>query len=168
MAKLDPYVAQWPVKWMQDNEIRPSIEYLNRFLHDIFIRTGGDDDAIESVENEEAFDPGIQTFEQDDFEAEIDDSDLSPHLVIIDPEVVGITANYTTTGSQIVICSNSSAITVTLNATPDDGESVHIKRQNALVTVSGAVDGDSSKDIIFKYDSPHLVYTIAAGEWSIV
>jgi len=32
---------------MQDNEIRPTIEYLNRFLHDMFIRTGGGEDLID-------------------------------------------------------------------------------------------------------------------------
>lgn len=47
MAKLDPFVIQWPPKWMADNEIRPVIEYLNIFLHDIFLRTGGGDDLID-------------------------------------------------------------------------------------------------------------------------
>jgi len=49
LAKVDPFVIQWPQKWMQDNEIRPVIEYLNRFLHDLFIRTGGGDDLIEAI-----------------------------------------------------------------------------------------------------------------------
>lgn len=49
MAKVDPFVIEWPQKWMQDNEIRPVIEYLNRFLHDLFIRTGGGDDLIEAA-----------------------------------------------------------------------------------------------------------------------
>ena len=46
MAKVDPFVIQWPVKWLSDAEIRPVIEYLNRFLHDLYIRTGGGTDAI--------------------------------------------------------------------------------------------------------------------------
>ena len=50
MAKVDPFVVQWPRAWMADDEIRPVIEYLNRYLHDLFIRTGGGDDAIESLE----------------------------------------------------------------------------------------------------------------------
>lgn len=49
MAKVDPFVIQWPAKWMADNEIRPVIEYLNRFLHDLFIRTGGGEDLIEDT-----------------------------------------------------------------------------------------------------------------------
>jgi len=47
LARVDPFVIQWPRAWMQDNEIRPTIEYLNRFLHDMFIRTGGGEDLID-------------------------------------------------------------------------------------------------------------------------
>jgi len=50
LAKVDPFVIQWPNKWMSDPEIRPVIEYLNRFLHDLFIRTGGGFDLIEDAE----------------------------------------------------------------------------------------------------------------------
>ncbi len=183
MASVDPFVIQWPRQWMEDDEIRPVIEYLNRFLHDLFIRTGGGDDSV-SDSDSDIFDPGIQLVDGEGLE-DIDDIGLEPSLSF-DPddidlpeldypsskdqvEVIGITANYTTTGDQIVVCSNTAAITVTLNANPDDGEQVHIKRQGtALVTVSGAIDGDTSKDITFRYDSPHLVFTIDAGEWSII
>ena len=50
MAKVDPFVAQIPRKFLNDPELRPFFEYLNRFLHDLFIRTGGGDDAIEGIE----------------------------------------------------------------------------------------------------------------------
>ena len=46
MSNVDPFVVQWPRKWTDDPEIGPVIDYLNRFLHDIFIRTGGGDDII--------------------------------------------------------------------------------------------------------------------------
>ena len=50
MAKVDPFVAPIPRKFLNDPELRPFFEYLNRFLHDLFIRTGGGDDAIEAVQ----------------------------------------------------------------------------------------------------------------------
>lgn len=50
MAKVDPFVAPIPRKFLNDPELRPFFEYLNRFLHDLFIRTGGGDDSIESIE----------------------------------------------------------------------------------------------------------------------
>jgi len=49
LANVDPFIVDWPKKWLSDPEIAPVILYLNRFLHDLFIRTGGGDDLIESV-----------------------------------------------------------------------------------------------------------------------
>ena len=49
MASVDPFVIQWPRKWLEDPEINPVIVYLNRFLHDLFIRTGGGEDLIEEA-----------------------------------------------------------------------------------------------------------------------
>ena len=48
MAKVDPFVIRWPKQWVTDPDIAPVIKYLNRFLHDLWIRTGGGDDLIES------------------------------------------------------------------------------------------------------------------------
>jgi len=48
LASVDPFVIQWPKKWTEDPEIGPVIHYLNKFLHDLWLRSGGSDDAIES------------------------------------------------------------------------------------------------------------------------
>ena len=52
LAKVDPFVIQWPSKWMQDDEIRPVIQYLDRWLHDMFVRSGGGDDTLGDLEVE--------------------------------------------------------------------------------------------------------------------
>jgi hypothetical protein len=86
-----------------------------------------------------------------------------------DAQVITASADYTTTGSQIIICTNTADITITLNLTPDDTEQVHIVRQNTgAVTVSGAINGDTTLQIGQRYSSPHLVFTVAANEWSII
>lgn len=168
-----------------DRETFGYFRQLNQILFQLWVRTGGSDDAITSIENEEIFDPGIQTSNADelieDLEIDIsmikgmvDEIDLSiPELDRImvedEVEVIGITASFTTTGDQIIICANTSDITVTLNATPGDGEKLHIKRQNTgAVTVAGDIDGDTSLIIGNRYSSPHLVFTVSAGEWSII
>lgn len=88
---------------------------------------------------------------------------------IEEPEVITANADFTTTGSQIIICTNTTDITITLNATPDDVEQVHIVRQNTgAVTVSGAINGDTTLTIGNRYSSPHLVFTIDADEWNII
>ena len=88
---------------------------------------------------------------------------------IKDLSAISVSGNFTTTGDQIIICTNTSSITITLNATPKDKEEVHIIRQNTgAVTVSGAINGDTSLTIGNRYSSPHLVFTLAANEWSII
>lgn len=48
MAKVqvDPFVIQWPRKWTEDREIGPVIHYLNKFLHDLWLRSGGPVDNV--------------------------------------------------------------------------------------------------------------------------
>ena len=48
MANVDPFIIQWPEKWTTDPEIAPAINYLNLFLHDMFIRSGGGEDLLET------------------------------------------------------------------------------------------------------------------------
>ena len=43
MANLDPFIVQWPRKWIEDPEIGPVVHYLNRFLHDLFVLSDGGD-----------------------------------------------------------------------------------------------------------------------------
>lgn len=105
-----------------------------------------------------------------------DDLDgLGTELALLTPfpedqiEVVAVSADFTTTGNQIIICTNTAAIDITLNATPSDGEQLHIKKQNTgRVNVIGDIDGDTKKAIVLRYDAPHLVFTVSAGEWSII
>ena len=88
---------------------------------------------------------------------------------IEETEVIATSTDFTTTGSQIIICTNTGSIDITLNPNPDDGEQLHIKMQNTgRVNVIGEIDGDTKKAIVLRYDSPHLIFTIDAGEWSII
>ena len=55
MTDVDPFVVQWPEKWITDPQVAPVVQYLNRFLHDLWIRTGGGEDAISEVTGSESF-----------------------------------------------------------------------------------------------------------------
>lgn len=51
MAKtiVDPFVVQWPKRWTEDREIGPVIHYLNKFLHDLWLRSGGAVDDVDAA-----------------------------------------------------------------------------------------------------------------------
>lgn len=154
MAKVDPFVIQWPQKWMADNEIRPVIEYLNRHLHDLFIRTGGGEDLVD--DNEQAITSTnsnvsrnaslINGLVRDDFELIITDQDLTTGL------------------NQIIICTNTVDIEITLDPQAIIEDEVHIKRTDKKVNVIGLIDGKTNKVINIRYYSMHLVFN--GTEWS--
>jgi len=119
LAKVDPFVIQWPNQWLEDPEIEPVIRYLNRFLHDLWIRTGGGfDDTL-------ALKEGLRQFE-----------DL-PATEFIPKERQRITTaiNYSTLENDVVIC--TADLTIFLNDTPDDKELVTINSGNNQITING-------------------------------
>ena len=82
-----------------------------------------------------------------------------------------VTNNTTTFGNQTIICNNTSLITVTLNATPQNFEEVYIKRANKELVISGngrLIDGSSTVKLILKYVGLHLVYTTETNSWLII
>jgi hypothetical protein len=88
-----------------------------------------------------------------------------------DFKVLEITANYTTSGQEIIICNNTTAITVTMRSSPNDKEEVHIIRKSGPVNFisSDGVNGSTTAiPILSQNDAPHLIYTSIASEWSII
>ena len=136
------------------------------FLENDFKNNVDFEDRIESLENE--LDSGGDLEDRlEELENDISFSSVSPEEF----EVLTVTASFTTTGNQIIICNNTSAITITLNATPGDGERVYIKRANTgtvSVASSDNIDGSASIAIISRYDCPLVVYTIGVDEWSVI
>ena len=46
MTRVDPFVQPIPAAFLKDKDVRAYFEYLNRHLHDNWVRTGGGNDAI--------------------------------------------------------------------------------------------------------------------------
>jgi hypothetical protein len=130
MANVDPFVIRWPKKWESDPELRDVLRYLNRFLHDLWIRTGGGPDLIEE---------GLEAIEdlQDQINAIIVRLDANEAAIadlqarVIDLEgltvvtAVDYTIDGTTTGHQTIVC--TAEITVSLDPAPSDRDTATIK-----------------------------------------
>jgi hypothetical protein len=130
MVNVDPFVIRWPKKWESDPELRDVLRYLNRFLHDLWIRTGGGPDLIEE---------GLEAIEdlQDQINAIIVRLDANEAAIadlqarVIDLEgltvvtAVDYTIDGTTTGHQTIVC--TAEITVSLDPAPSDRDTATIK-----------------------------------------
>jgi hypothetical protein len=194
MATVDPYVIKLPDVITDSNgrpseEFRAWLNYDNRWKHDIWIRTGGGDDAVVESQIGELYEPGIQTSNSDEL---IEGLEVSQEMQLIqdllerveeleaaqttDLDIKKLESytvqagdtSFTTTADQFVSCLNTATATITLNLEPEDGEDVIIWRGAAAVTVVGSINGGSSLVIPSIYDAPHFKYSLDAGEWAIV
>ena len=59
-VSIDPFVIPIPQQWLKDPEVAATVQYLWRYLYDLRERTGGDDDAIATLEDSALYDVGIK------------------------------------------------------------------------------------------------------------
>lgn len=148
MTDVDPFVIKWPTAWERDPEIGPVIHYLNRFLHDLWTRTGGGDDAVAEVQIGELYETGIESATVTELEHDLNDYDFEPQQEHDDTEEQWqpeyqrvwdkrrISSN--TYASDYSMLSVSGAKTVYLPEYPDiNSEIVVINEDGSGITVDG-------------------------------
>jgi len=152
MDNVDPFVIRWPKKWESDPELRDVLRYLNRFLHDIRIRTGGGPDLIEGgIEGIEDLQDQINAIivRLDASEAAI--ADLQARAIDLEGLTVVTAVDYTIdgtiTGHQTIVC--TADLTVSLDPAPSDRDTATIKvgQKNTKVIIDGngkLIEADST------------------------
>jgi len=152
MANVDPFVIRWPKKWESDPELRDVLRYLNRFLHDLWIRTGGGPDLIEeALEAIEDLQDQINAIivRLDANEAAI--ADLQARVIDLEGLTVVTAVDYTIdgtiTGHQTIVC--TADLTVSLDPAPSDRDTATIKvgQKNTKVIIDGngkLIEADST------------------------
>ncbi len=154
VAVNPPPQLRIPDKFFEDPDIRAYFEQQSTILFQLWNRTGGSDDDVDSSQQDLTSMGSrvarnavkINALEKTSFDVEI------------------ISADFTTSRNQIIICQNTSVIDVTLDPNAIEEDQIHIKRTRDVVNVIGNIDGDTSKKINVKYFSMHLVFN--GVEWS--
>lgn len=102
MSNVDPFIIELPLKIVNDPELRPYFEYLNRFLHDTWVRTGGGVDLFETIVSSETFETssiGAEFQEIADDNEQIEDQIFIPGPIW---EAHIATTEYTATDKDMV------------------------------------------------------------------
>tara|TARA_R110000868_G_scaffold125265_3_gene331051 strand:- start:24240 stop:24734 length:495 start_codon:yes stop_codon:yes gene_type:complete len=135
MAKVDPFVIQWPEAWVRDPEIGPVVHYLNRFLYDLWLRSGGGVDDVNEVQLNEIFNNSVD--------------DGSSIYVDKSRRVVDVSANYTVLYSDGIIRADASGGSITITLPKIDGIEGYeftIKRTDSATTANTlTIAGDGSE-----------------------
>lgn len=102
------------------------------------------------------------------------DSELRHIASLVRPSIINATDSFTLTTQrkQIIVCSNTSSITVTLASDPLSPSEVFVKQAGTgQVTIAGNgkdIDGSSTLVLNSQYSKSYIVYTDTASEWSVL
>lgn len=166
-----------------DPQLRLFLRQQQEVIRQLYNKTGGQvdpiDGALTSIEEVDAALSAQKTKQDDEntaTNARIDttnsdvdtlDTSLDAEILRIDSLVNQVSAinnviervvGYTTTGTQVIICVNPLAISVTLNASPATGERVTVKRTDAEVDIIATIDGVANKTLAAN-ESATIIYS---------
>ena len=196
-TRVDPFLIPIPKKILEDKESRVYFEYLNRFLHDLWTRTGGGNDAVAESQIGELYEPGIETSNANELIEELEvDSELFSKLdndnlerieeLEVDIEmfasqamdsskseadIVVVTSDYTTTGNQVVVVNSINPVLITANPSPDTGEFFHVIRYGTgavSVTSTKLINGQQVKIILRRYTAPKHLFIAELNTWNTI
>ena len=165
MARVDPFVIQWPVKWMQDPEIEPVITYLNKFLHDLFLITtdGTGSSVIEDTQIAEKYPwPTNQAFDE---VKEFEYPALLPEIKQFN--AVTKSTNYTAVDHDFINAKGNAAIT--FPKYPEENSVIIIRNgDGSTIKLDGNgknMNGSSTGNLRRDTRSVTFHYFIDSDEW---
>ena len=179
--KVDPFIQPIPRAWSQDRELRSYIEYLHRFLFDLWSRTGGGDDQISSAQAQEKYPwdltapsdaPGIGSLYgsiASESEASTDSAIVySTDTVEIDRlRAVSASSDYTAVDFDFIQA--KSKATITLPEYPKDNSIVVIRNgDGSEIGLNGngrLINGQTTGKIKRKGTAIELYYFIDDNAW---
>ena len=170
LSNVDPFVIKWPDKWETDPDIGPVVHYLNRFLHDLWLRTGGGDDAIAETQNGELYETGVESASITELANDLNDDTFTIDTESQDNEDSWQPAIEKVWGKSVVTSETylsdygiymvGNGAKVYLPEYPDiDSEVIVINRDNKRITVNG-----NGNDVKLANDVSDSVSWITAGK----
>ena len=162
MANLDPFVIQWPRKWIEDPEIGPVIHYLNMFLHGLYDITDGGD-AIENADVAEKYPwPTNQTLDE-----VIGFNYPAIEQTVKQIRTVTVTSNYTAVDGDFINAKSNAQIT--FPQYPIENSVIIVRNgDGSQIKLNGngkKVNGESTGILSRKGTSIEFHYFIDSDEW---
>ena len=179
MTQVDPFIHPIPPKIQNDPELRPFFEYFVRWAHDMWVRSGGGNDLIDSAAKREsyAWDLNNSTDKQDepifnwDVNNALEKQNTTQYNVErVEKEIITKTIlneTYTSVGNEFVVCKGK--CTVKLPENPGENCVVYIHNyDNEMVSIEGNGREINQNDMLFirrKGNGLQIYYFIDDNEY---
>lgn len=143
-----------PKAFLNDPETKEYISQLNTIIFQLYNRTGGVSDTVESSQ---------QNITSSSSRTSRNSAKINS-LELKEFEIITTTTDVVVKEFQVLICKNTSSINVTLDTQAIENDEVHIKRRGGDINVIGSIDGLTNRKINVLNYSMHLVYD--GTDWS--
>ena len=167
MAKVDPFLHPIPRELLKDAETRGFFEYFVRWAHDIWVRTGGGDDSIESLGRREAY---PWPFDSSDYQKGAELNGLYSGSAVETPQyrAVTVTSAIYTALPHDFINANARSI-IKFPSTPPENCVIIIRNgDDSLIKLDGngkKINGSCAGVLSRKGTAIHFHYFIESDEW---
>jgi hypothetical protein len=167
MAKVDPFLHPIPKELLKDAETRNFFEYFVRWAHDIWIRTGGGNDAVADQGLRETY-PWMYDNSAYQDGAEINGLYSANSIVV--PEYRALTVSTSTyTAIPYDFINAKSNATIKFPAQPPENCVIIVRNgDGSLITLNGndkTINGSKNGYLRQKGTAIHFHYFIDSDEW---
>ena len=177
-TKVDPFVYPLPKALTKDKETRIFFEYLVRWAHDMWVRSGGGDDAIAEADVQETYpwnfaessESNVQSlFTQ---QSELSNSVQNLYQNNIDTSIGKLTAitktsDYTAQPNDFINAKNG--VTITFPNYPEEGSVIVIRNgDGSSIKLDGngkSLNGSSTGTLRRQTRAVEFYYFIDSDEW---
>lgn len=157
MTNVDPFVIKWPTAWENDPEIGPAVNYLNRFLHDLWQRTGGGVDVVSDVIGSESYETSTSNGQYISLHEEQENLDgevyIPPELAVYDDGIYIRPANN--------VCDHEPILEAQFNARSVMVDTDAVNKDFIEATRGATIRAD-------KYPGANDTITVANGDGSTI
>lgn len=167
MTQVDPFIHPIPKSLLNNPDTRSYFEYLNRWAHDMWVRTGGGEDLIDAGSTRETY-PWTE-----DTSADIDQNMVYTFPMEEVKQLITKTISretYTAVDNMFINATNNSTLILPKN--PCENSQVDFTKDGTKLTLKGngkKVNG-TKKNIIFKKErlGRQIRYFIDVDEWFFI
>lgn len=159
--KVDPFIAPIPEKILKDPQLRPFFEYLVRWAHDIWIRTGGATDEVEENSTRETYPWVLEDTSKDVFNYSV--TEVYRHKF----RAISANIDYEAVAWDWINAKKKTKIT--FPKYPKDGDELIVRNgDGSLIGLKGNgrnINGSGSGQIRLKGTSIRFKYFMDSNEW---
>ncbi len=164
VTQVDPFIIPIPPSLLGSPDTRHYFEYLNRFLHDLWLRTGGGDDSVASSDVEETYPWSFTAEPENNVQNLFNSQDAGMGGAL---NCITVSTAYTAAANDFINAKNGA--TITLPQYPNDSEFIIVRNgDGTAIKLNGngkSLNGSATGTLSRRETCIRFNYFLDSDEW---